>query len=107
MVNNQKIKAGIVIIEAKNYGKSTIGNKEFNQSRAYTIVDGRELVILASREDVTDADIKRARRHFLAQRCLILPISDSDIIELINKRRTDIEYFDGILADRLQKILQA
>jgi hypothetical protein len=107
IIRNQQIKAGVVIIEAKNYGASKLGNKEFNQSRAYTLANGRELVILATRKDVTDGDIQKARRHFLAQRCIILPISDSDIMNLIDARRDDKDFFDELLIERLQKILTA
>lgn len=106
-IRNQQVKAGVVILEAKNYRESELGNKEFNQSRAYTIVNGREFVLLATRKDITDADIQRARRHFLAQKCIIFPISDSDIIKLIGARRSDKEYFDTFLVERLQKILEA
>ena len=106
-IRNQGIKAGIVIVEAKNYGESELGNKEFNQSRAYTIANGRELVLLATRKPITDRDIQRSRRHFLAQRCVILPISDEDVVALINARRDDREFFDTILVERLRKILSA
>ncbi len=106
-IRNQGIKAGVVIVEAKNYDASDLGNDEFNQSRAYTIANGRELVLLATRKKITERDIQRSRRHFLAQRCVILPISDEDIIALINARRDDRDFFDSLLVERLQKILTA
>lgn len=107
MIKNQGIKAGILIVEAKNYDKTDVGNKEFNQSRAYTIVDGRELVFLISRDGIMNDDIMRARRHFLTQRCIILPISDDDIIWLIKNRKKDNTNFDSFLSERLKKILEA
>lgn len=106
-ISNQNIKAGVLLVEAKNYGLSDLTNKEFNQSRSYTIVDGRDLIFLVTRKDVDEEDLKRARQHFLRQRCIILPISDRDIINLIEARRADPENFDMCLVERLQKILSA
>lgn len=106
-VANQGLKAGVVIIEAKNYGKTDVGNKEFNQGRTYTIADGRDLIFLVMRDDVSKKDIERAQRHFLAQRCILFPLSDSDIIKLINARRKDDQEFDLVLVERLQEILSA
>ena len=34
-------------------------------------------------------------------------IKEKDIIKLINARRTDKEYFDALLLERFQKILEA
>lgn len=107
MVNNQQFSAGVLIIEAKNYDVTTLGNKEFNQGRAYTIVQGREFVILASRNSITTKDIRRSRRHFLTQRCLILPIDCKDILRLLEERKVDKLRFDEFLTERVKEILQA
>lgn len=107
MVKNQQFSAGVIIIEAKNYDATALGNKEFNQGRAYTLVKGREFVILASRKPVTKKDIDRARRNFLAQRCLILPIDCDDVVRLIKERKTDKVSFDKFLTERAREILQA
>ncbi len=107
MIRNQQIKSGLLVIEAKNYDSSRISNDEFNQGRAYTLANGRELVFLISRKEVQDKDIERARRHFLAQRCLIFPIGGGDLIEMIRTRKEDPDRFDEFLVNRLKKILQA
>lgn len=106
-LKNQQIKAGVLILEAKNYEKTDMGNDEFNQSRAYTITGGRELVFLATRRNITDRDITRARRHFLSAKVVVLPLSDADVFALIDARNGDPERFDVLLVERLQKILSA
>lgn len=107
MIKNQSLKSGAVIIEAKNYDKSSIGNKEFNQVVGYTICDGRELIFLASRKEVTNKDIDHAKRYFLTHKVIVLPISDGDIKTLINSKKESGENFDMILALRLKDILSA
>ncbi len=107
MINNQQFSAGVLIIEAKNYDVTTLGNKEFNQGRAYTLVDGREFIILATRNPITEKDITKARRHFLAQRCLILPIDCNDLVKLLKMRGDDKIRFDEFLTERVRKIMEA
>ena len=107
VIRNQGIKGALLIIEAKNYKKTDVGNKEFNQSLSYTILGGREVIFLASRDNVSEKDIERARRHFLSHKSLILPLGDDDIISLIDNRKEDPEEFDKFLIPRIQKILEA
>lgn len=106
-VKNQNLKAGVVIFEAKNYGKTKVGNAAFNQSVGYTIADARELVLLVSREGVTEKSITRAQRHFLTKKVLVLPISDKDLIEILSDRKNNSEDFDTPFIKRAQKIMQA
>jgi len=107
VIRNQGIKGAILIIEAKNYKKTDIGNKEFNQSLSYTVLGGREIVFLISRDNVSEKDIERSRRYFLSHKSLILPLGDEDIISLIDNREGDSEEFDGFLIPKVQKILEA
>lgn len=106
-LKNQQIKAGLIIVEAKNYGKTKVSNTQFNQANGYSISDAREFVMLVMRSPVTEAHIKKARRHFLAQKHLILPIGDKDIKELLEGRFDDQKSFDYFLIKRAQKIMQA
>jgi hypothetical protein len=107
LIKNQNIKAGSLLIEAKNYCTTDVANKEFNQARGYTIVNGRELVFLVFRRDVSNKDIERSRRHFLSQRCLIIPISDKDITDMLSLRNNNPRNFDYILVKRFHEILRA
>ncbi len=102
---NQQFKAGSLIIEAKNYGSTDVGNKEFNQGIAYSIKDGRDFIFLIQRADVTDKDIERSQSIYLRQRCVVMPLSDRDIIEMIEQRKDVSDNFDSFLEERLQKIL--
>lgn len=105
IINNQGIKSGLLIIEAKNYDKTTVANKEFNQSLAYTIKDVRELVFLIKRSDITPDDILKSRRHFLTHKVVIMPLCDADIETLLRNRADDSTDFDDFLNDRLQEII--
>lgn len=108
MVRNQQITAGTVIFEVKNYGKTKISNPEFNQAAGYTIQDGRELVFLVTRQPITKKQIDKAKRHFLSHhKTLIVPISDEDIIKLLEGRVDDVINFDNTLAIRAQEIISA
>lgn len=107
VLSNQKIKAGLIVIEAKNYGSTDVGNKEFNQSLAYTITDGRDFIFLIQRDEVTEADIKRSKEIYLRHRCIVMPLSDKDIVELIERRKEFDDIFDDFLEERLQQILSA
>jgi|GEM_PF-4689243 len=104
---NQKIKSGVVIFEVKNYDRTKIGNPQYSQAAAYTIANGRELVFLARRKLISRKDIEKARRHFLTHKILLLPISDEDIKELLDKRRDNPNNFDIHLVSRAQEILEA
>jgi hypothetical protein len=105
ILNNQGVKSGLLIIEAKNYDKTVVANKEFNQSLAYTIKDVRELVFLIKRSDVTQDDILKSKRHFLSHKVVILPLADSDVETLLRNRANDLSEFDDFLNDRLQEII--
>lgn len=107
VINNQGIVAGILIIEVKNYEKSKLSNKEFNQSLGYTVSSGRELIFLVTRKKISTRDIERSRRAFLSHKVLIFPLSDEDVIKLIYTRSKDPERFDEVLIPRLKKILEA
>lgn len=107
MLKNQQITAGTIIVEAKNYNKTKLGNGAFNQAAGYTISKGRELVLLITREPITEAHIKKAKRHFLAHRVFLLPMSDADIVALLNERKNNPIEFDRLLLMRAQEILSA
>ena len=107
VIRNQGIKGGLLIIEAKNYDKTILGNSEFNQGLSYTISGARELIFLVSRDEISERDINRSRRHFLSHKVLIFPLGDADIINLINGRGKNESTFDEILIPRLKKILEA
>ncbi len=106
-LRNQGIKAGLTLFEAKNYDKTKIGNAQYNQASGYTILGGREIVFLVSRDSVDDKSIQRARRHFLSHKVLILPLSDKDIIEVLKGRKNNPEQFDIPLITRAKKIMEA
>ncbi len=106
-IRNNQIKSGLVIFEVKNYDKTELSNKEFNQANGYGILGGRELVFLVTRDPVTDAHIEKSRRYFLTHKILILPISDQDIINLLNERNKSLDNFDYDLTVRVQKIMRA
>jgi hypothetical protein len=105
IIKNQQVKAGLLLIEAKNYGATDVGNKEFNQSLAYTIKDGRDFIFLIQREDVTQEDIDRSKTIYLRHRVIIMPLSDGDIIQMIENRKDNDKEFDSFIQDRLQQIL--
>lgn len=105
ILNNQGIKSGLLIIEAKNYNKTKTTNKEFNQCLAYTIKDARELVFLIKRQDVNKEDIEKSKRHFLAHGVVILPLGDIDVIKLLSNKEILGDSFDDFLNERLQEIL--
>lgn len=107
MVKNQQFSAGVIVIEAKNYDKGDLGNPEFNQASGYTIGKGRELVLILTRKPITKRDIERSKRQFLSHKILVLPISDEDVIKLLEKRDGNPESFDSLLANRAQEILSA
>lgn len=106
-VRNQQIKSGLLIIEAKNYDKTKTGNKEFNQGISYSIKDGRELVFIIKREEIKESDIKKSKQIYLRQRVVVIPLSDSDLIKMLEMRNVSSESFDILLAARLQDILSA
>lgn len=106
-LRNQKIKTGVVIFEAKNYGKKHIGNNAFNQASGYTIAGARELVFLVSREAVNKKDIERAKRHLLSHKVIILPLADGDIQDLLRQRENNPLNFDTLLIERAKQILSA
>lgn len=107
IIRNHGIKGALLIIEAKNYKKTDLGNKEFNQSLSYTIAGGRELIFLATRDNISEKDMERSKRHFLSHKILTVPFGDEDIIALLNARKTDSKEFDKILIPKIQKILEA
>ena len=107
VLNNQQIIAGVIILEGKNYGSSEVANKEFNQGISYTIKDGREFIFLINRDEITAEDIKRSKSIYLRQRVIIMPLSDEDIIKLIEMRHLSEINFDHFLNERLQNILSA
>ncbi|MEX1112168.1 MAG: hypothetical protein WEC84_01785 [Candidatus Andersenbacteria bacterium] len=107
VINNQRLRAGVLLVEAKNYDKTELANDAFNQARGYTIQDGRELIFLVTRPDIDEMHIQRAQRHFLAQKAVILPLGDSDLRQLIEKRKNDHLDFDEFLTERLLAILSA
>ncbi len=104
---NQNIKAGLLMFEAKNYGSTDVSNKEFNQSLAYTVKDGRDFIFLIQRADVTKADIEKSKSIYLRHRSIVFPLSDKDVIELVEQRKGSVDAFDSFLQERLQQILSA
>ncbi len=104
---NQQVKAGLLMVEAKNYGATDVGNKEFNQSLAYTIKDGRDFIFLVQRDDVTPEDMGKAKTIYLRHRSIVLPLGDSDLIKMIEQRKDSESDFDAFLEERLQQILSA
>jgi hypothetical protein len=106
-LRNQQIKAGVIIVEAKNYDKTKVSNEQINQANGYGIVDGREFVMLITRDLITDKLIEKSRRIFLTHRILVLPVSDSDVHKLLEARFKNPEEFDHLLIERAQQILQA
>ncbi len=107
VLRNQQIKAGLIIIEAKNYGLTNVSNKEFNQSLAYTIKNGRDFIFLIQRDGVTEDDIKKSKEIYLRHRCIVLPLGDNDIVKMIEGRKDSEDTFDIFLNERLQQILSA
>lgn len=105
ILSNHGVRVGLLIIEAKNYYKTKVSNKEFNQSLAYTIKDAREIVFLAKRDTVTETDIERSKRHYLAHKVIIMPLCDNDIKTLLKNRSISEDAFDEFLNDRLQEII--
>lgn len=101
------IVAASLIIEAKNYDKTDVGNKEFNQGLAYTLKDSREFIFLVQRDDIDSSDITRSQQHYLRHGVIIFPLSDSDIIKMIELRKISEKDFDSVLEERLQSILSA
>jgi len=106
-ISNQQLKAGVLIVEAKNYRKTIVGNKEFNQGLAYTMQDGRDIVFLVKRSNITEEDMNRSKEIYLRHRKVILPISDTDIIKMLEERKDFPDSFDDILIPRLQDILSS
>lgn len=106
-LRNQNIKAGVVICEAKNYDKTKISNAQFNQANGYTIANARELVFLISRKEDDVKSIKRAQRHFLSHKVLLLPLSDKDIIEMLKIREKEPDSFDTLLVEKTKIIMSA
>ncbi len=106
-VKNQQIVSGVIIVESKNYGKTKVSNKEFNQGLGYGIYNARELVFLAKRSDVTEKDIERSKSILLRHKVLVFPISDKDICEMLEYRSLSDDSFDNSLVGRLQDILSA
>jgi hypothetical protein len=107
VLQKTKIVDALVIVEAKNYEKTKVGNKEFYQGRSYTIKDKREFVFLVQRRDVSGKDIERAKEHYLRHGVIIFPLSDSDIIKMIELKEKLEKDFDSVLEERLQSILSA
>ena len=108
IVRSQQLKAGLLIIESKNYAQTTeVANKEFNQSLSYGIINAREVIFLVKREPITQADITRSKSIFLRHKIVVLPMSDEDIIKMLELRHISEMNFDEFLNDRLQEILSA
>ena len=106
-LRNQQVKAGVIILEAKNYLKTKVSNKELNQANGYGIVGAREFVLMVTREEIIPAHIRKCRRYLLTHKILIIPLSDKDIFELLDNRKNNPEDFDYLLIERAKEILQA
>ncbi|MBU1046242.1 hypothetical protein KKH36_00475 [Patescibacteria group bacterium] len=105
VIEKTKIIVASLIIEAKNFDKTKVGNKEFNQALGYTLKDRREFIFLIQRKDISNNDIKRSQQHYLRHGVIIFPLSDKDLIDMIELRKESDKNFDSILEERLQSIL--
>lgn len=94
-----------IFVECKNYS-SDIENPELDQMVGrLSPRRGKFGIILCRELQNMDLFIQRCKDSYQADHGLIIPLVDSDIIEMLNKYKANIDYTDELLSNRARLIM--
>jgi hypothetical protein len=73
-----------LVLLIANYGEPHLLGNEIERSVSSAIATDRNLIILVTRDEISESDMQRIRLHFILKKSLIIPLSQFDLLLMSN-----------------------